>query len=44
MQEATVLHEKIEIMTSRYEQLLVEANNYADKFTEEFETAKKLGE
>lgn len=44
MQEATVLHEKIEIMTSRYEQLLVEADAYADKFTEEFETAKKLGE
>ena len=44
LQQAMVLRNRIDDMTREYEQLLVEADEYADKFTSEFEEAKKLGE
>ena len=44
LQQAMVLRDRIDDMTREYEQLLVEADEYADKFTSEFEEAKKLGE
>ena len=44
LQQAMVLRNRIGDMTREYECLLVEADEYADKFTSEFEEAKKLGE
>lgn len=44
MQQALDLRGRIDDMTREYEQLLVEADEYAEKFTSEFEEAKKLGE
>jgi hypothetical protein len=39
-----VLRDRINDMTREYEQLLVEADEYTDRFNEEFELAKQLGE
>ena len=44
LQQAMVLRDRIDDMTREYEQLLVEADDYADRFNEEFELAKQLGE
>ena len=44
MQQAVQLRDRINNMTEEYERLLVEADEYADKFTQEFDLAKQLGE
>ena len=44
LQQALVLRDRIDDMTREYEQLLVEADEYTDRFNEEFELAKQLGE
>lgn len=44
LQQALVLRDRIDDMTREYEQLLVEADEYTDRFNEEFEMAKQLGE
>lgn len=44
LQQALVLRGRIDDMTEKYEQLLVEADEYTDLFNEEFEMAKQLGE
>ena len=44
LQQALVLRDRIGEMTEKYEQLLVEADEYTDRFNEEFELAKHLGE
>ena len=44
MQQAVQLRDRINSMTEEYERLLVEADEYADKFSAEFDLAKQLGE
>lgn len=44
LQQALVLRDRIDDMTREYEQLLVEADEYTDRFNSEFELAKQLGE
>lgn len=44
LQQALALRDRISEMTEKYEQLLVEADDYTDRFNAEFELAKQLGE
>lgn len=44
LQRALALRDRINDMTREYEQLLVEADEYTDRFNAEFELAKQLGE
>lgn len=44
LQQALVLRDRIDDMTREYEQLLVDADEYTDRFNKEFELAKQLGE
>ena len=44
LQQAMTLRDRIDDMTREYERLLVEADEYADKFSAEFDLAKQLGE
>ena len=44
LQRALALRDRIDDMTREYEQLLVEADEYTDRFNAEFELAKQLGE
>lgn len=41
MQQAVQLRSRIDDMTEEYERLLVEADGYAEKFTQEFDLAKQ---
>ena len=44
LQQAMVLRDRIDDMTREYEQLLVEADEYTDRFNAEFELANQLAE
>ncbi len=41
LQQAVELRDRINTMTEEYERLLVEADGYAEKFTQEFDLAKQ---